>query len=960
MLEPIIQSKARLWLSSEDCSIKHLIAYMKQRGKLRQPQIEAIEIYLLLKIKGENKPLWQLFAEGFFSEGLELATLNINEASRNFLAANTAARALYEFAQQQGLYELEKLIISEPENLPYTEIIQAIFYHKNYPDYLMSLPMGAGKTYLMAAFIYLDLYFASSEPDNKAFAHNFLVLIPSGLKSSIVPSLKTIEHFEPNWVIAEPAASNLKKQLEFLLLDKTKAAPKSNKARNPNAQKVSQCLPHPFAKVFVVNAEKVILDRLELSSEQRIIESDDEEKDRYANELRTLIGKIPNLTLMIDEVHHAAKDDIKLRQVVNRWHAKGNITTVLGFSGTPYLTKPDKISLSEAVTLKFSQITNTVYYYPLTTAIRYFLKKPKVKIAGNLQRSEIIRRGIEDFQKHYHDTIYDDGTIAKLAIYCSNIAVLEEVVYPLLLEDLAINPAEILKYHRGNKLYPIASENEREFRTLDTPLSHKRYILLVQIGKEGWDCRSLTGVILSQKGDCPQNMVLQTSCRCLRQVSAHGKTETALIWLNEDNAKILNKQLEKEQKTNIDELNNLKEVSPDNMITRHARVDYLELPKLEFYQLQVNYQTISTVQTPQTAQKLAAIVPENYKAAALVQSSNLDNLSQGAIDIIQETGQQTISFGQWLFTLSKESLGTLTLQALSQHKTELRRIFQALSYEKAGQHYLNDLYDHYSIQRDIRLAFCIKRQLKTSTEVLPQSASLLIVDKLAAISPHDKLYPNAEDSQKILELDNSQPRQNTLQIPSDDDIIRAYETLRQSMSQQGLAAMIIPFEQFAKQYELSSTVKRKNHSFHYLPYDFKQSRFELNMLQHALNLKDIAEKGLEIYFNGERGLTEFVIHCVAKRGEFWHNIGKYTSDFLIIERRDQAIHRALIVETKGAGYSNDPVFLSKKRYVENEFLSQNNTKFGYARFDFLYLEDSADLPQNLSVLSEKIQAFFKD
>ena len=53
----------------------------------------------------------------------------------------------------------------------------------------------------------------------------------------------------------------------------------------------------------------------------------------------------------------------------------------------------------------------------------------------------------------------------------------------------------------------------------------------VQIGKEGWDCRSLTGVILSQQGDCPKNMVLQTSCRCLRQVE-RGKTEEAIIWLN--------------------------------------------------------------------------------------------------------------------------------------------------------------------------------------------------------------------------------------------------------------------------------------------------------------------------------------------------------------------------------------------------------------------------------------------
>ena len=56
--------------------------------------------------------------------------------------------------------------------------------------------MGAGKTYLMSVFIYLDLYFSLNEPNNKSFAHNFIILVPSGLKSSIMPSLKKIKDFD--------------------------------------------------------------------------------------------------------------------------------------------------------------------------------------------------------------------------------------------------------------------------------------------------------------------------------------------------------------------------------------------------------------------------------------------------------------------------------------------------------------------------------------------------------------------------------------------------------------------------------------------------------------------------------------------------------------------------------------------------------------------------------------------
>ena len=99
--------------------------------------------------------------------------------------------------------------------------------------------MGAGKTYLMAAFIYLDLYFAMNEPKNTAFAHNFIILAPSGLKSSVVPSLRTIQNFDPSWVLPEPSASAVRRQISFEVLDQEKTAKKSNKTKNPNVQKIA-------------------------------------------------------------------------------------------------------------------------------------------------------------------------------------------------------------------------------------------------------------------------------------------------------------------------------------------------------------------------------------------------------------------------------------------------------------------------------------------------------------------------------------------------------------------------------------------------------------------------------------------------------------------------------------------------------------------------------------------------
>lgn len=650
--------------------------------------------------------------------------------------------------------------------------------------------MGAGKTYLMAAFMYLDLYFAECEPDNKKFAHNFLVLIPSGLKSSIVPSLKTIANFDPSWVLPEPAATKLKQCLQLEVLDEAKSAKNSNKARNPNAQKVQACFPNPFGRVFVVNAEKVILDRIEINAYHQAFEKTDDEKSRFANELRHFIGEIPNLSILIDEVHHAATDEIKLRQVVNNWYNGGTITTVLGFSGTPYCQKADKIEIPDTAPIKLTQITNTVYYYPLLAAVANFLKKPRVKTGRDLNRFQIIQQGIEEFDVLYKNKVYSNGTLPKLAIYCSNIASLREEVLPFLIGELNINADEILEFHGGNKQYSLPKENELEFRSLNLPLSKKRYILLVQVGKEGWDCPSLTGVILSQKGDSPQNMVLQTACRCLRQVDKDSE-ETALIWLNQDNADTLNKQLKQEQNTSIEELNHAKRDSVIETVVRTSRMAHLKLPAIDFYQLEVTYQAIDEEQHANTKDKLHQLLTtlENYKTDGIITSRNLYNWDESTIKILNETGSQLASYSQWLFSISRAGFGMPTLQQLSEFDHELKQVFERVTYEENGQRFFNEFYDLFHIENSIRLSFSIKRELKTDSEIIPHSANLLLVEKLTAVAKNDKLYPNEADCKKIIEFDN----RNAAPEVDLNEIQHSYDIMKQTMEAQGLGHFVPPF-----------------------------------------------------------------------------------------------------------------------------------------------------------------------
>ena len=484
MFYRMITNARNRWLTSQDCTVKDLIGYIESTGQMRDAQVDAVKTYLFLKIGCDSKPLSSLFREGCFNT-LDLQTVELSTTTRIYLEGHPAAAALLEYAclkndaGEQVSQKMEQQIRKAPESIDYQRFFYDAFYGVSYTDYLFSLPMGAGKTYLMAAFIYLDLYFAMNEPQAPAFAHNFIIFAPSGLKSSVVPSLKTIQKFDPAWVIPEPSASAIKRMLSFEVLDQNKAANKSNKIKNPNVQKIAnhQPLSELFGLVAVTNAEKVILDRIQEKDGQiSWFDESNDDKDRQANELRNLIGKLPALSIFIDEVHHAVSNEIKLRAVVNHWTEGGTVNSVIGFSGTPYLEKAEKITVTDKLTVGTAEITNAVYYY------------------------RIIENGVREFLDTYKDTVYQDGTAAKLGIYCSTIPKLEEQVYPLvsrIIGEYGLPADCILKFHKGNKQYPQPADSQMQFDTLDKPISKIRIVLLVQIGKEGWDCRTLTGIILS-------------------------------------------------------------------------------------------------------------------------------------------------------------------------------------------------------------------------------------------------------------------------------------------------------------------------------------------------------------------------------------------------------------------------------------------------------------------------------
>ena len=994
MLYSQIKDKVKTWTQSSYCQVRRQLDYMRSCGYLRPVQIDAIETYLFLKIECDNRPLHEILSSGSLNT-LDPDALRVSQPVRDYLSSHPASLALLQFASQgiEGSRNvlapaLRAKLETEPQSIDASAVFRDLFYGVSYTDYLFSLPMGAGKTYLMAAFIYLDLAFALQEPDNSVFAKNFLILAPSGLKSSIIPSLRTIQAFNPAWIVAEPLASHLRRQLRFMVLDADSSASRSNRVHNPNVQKLASLQPFDdlVGLVAVTNAEKVILDRLpDDSSQLELFGHTEDEQAAAANELRATIAKIPALSVFIDEAHHTparnqnatqskeASAEVKLRRVVSQWAASHSVRTVLGFSGTPFLSSPERIEVAPGLEIKTSEIANTVHYFPLVNGIGSFLKKPVVQIVRDAPASlDIVERGINEFFTRFRNKRYASGACAKLAIYCGSISRLETQILPLatrLCEENGIDPVTgILRYHRGDRDFPAPEGAELAFATLDTPHSPVRLILLVQIGKEGWDCRSLAGVVLSQEGDCPMNMVLQTSCRCLREVE-HGVPEEAIIVLNESNGRQLIEQLKRQQHATLDEFQH-GTAAPVN-IERFDRTKVLRLPDLPFFQLSIFYGAEIKEDDEPPAKRLKALQRDlsRYRKSAEVTTGSFDDIYAG--NLLREKADSRYGlirgdipsrpYRGWLDLLRKESFGFWTPPASGSCEDKLLRdIHKEISFSDAsGAVFLSPEYDQSAIRACVVTAFWPRRRLSVREETVPETARLLVVEKL--YSPVEvpsgevtAFVPDQNECHRIVEADSADADSSSA---SSDRIAILERKLAEAEAEHDAELATI----FRKRLALAKSGQgAKDRSYHYLPYR-TDSAFERRFLEEALHRAELAERNLEVYYNGDSSLTEFRIHCYrrlpASQGG-WTSVGLYTPDFLILHRdkKSNAIDACLVIETKGRLYANDPAFQERKTFASGEFLRINDSQPGHPRFQYLCLEEAANWQHQFL---DAVKAFFK-
>lgn len=507
---------------------------------LRRPQFEALEMYIFLKEFGDNRHLAQLFKDWSDEK-------NGFEGRGRFSIGASG---------QLGLFE-------EQSAASHKDVFKVLSGFKQiYPNYIYALTMGLGKTILMATCIFYEFLLANKHPKDLKFCHNALVFAPD---KTVLQSLKEIQTFNKALVVPPEYVNWLDTHLQFHFLDDTGLS--------------LNVIDQSRFNIIISNTQKIILkkqhkektagDRLFSSEEptykaKSITEGFDDlydlegtienEADLLQNQRFAKLTRLEQLGIYIDEAHHAfgtklaadmglKKAATSLRLTVNELAAnlKESGTKVVGcynYTGTPYVGN--------------RLLPEVVYAYGLKEAIgNQYLKKVEIDDFSNTRDKDFLRAVVRDFWKKHNGKTYE-GMAPKMAFFCGTIEELNEKVRPTLEAVLVEEgiPTDTILVNVGD---PKLTSNDdlREFLMLDTPASKKQFILLVNKGKEGWNCRSLFGVALHRK---PKStvFVLQATMRCLRAITT--TQQTGSVYLSTENLKILEDELESNFRLTVEEV----------------------------------------------------------------------------------------------------------------------------------------------------------------------------------------------------------------------------------------------------------------------------------------------------------------------------------------------------------------------------------------------------------------------
>ena len=306
---------------------------------------------------------------------------------------------------------------------------------------------------------------------------------------------------------------------------------------------------------------------------------DDDEDDAWDdstlmdNQRFKKLCRLPQLGVYVDEAHHLFGADLErqirssganktsLRDTINLLAENTSIVACYNYTGTPYV--------------KNQLLPEVVYAYGLRESIwNGFLKDADPLGFENVKSDEFLKAVVTTFWERYGGKTYE-GLNPKLAIYAAGVEEAATEVKPALeriLANLGIPTSKIL-LNVGDAKY-TKNDDIRDFNNLDVPGTEgnkKQFIILVEKGKEGWNCRSLFAVALFRS---PKSkiFVLQATMRCLRAIT--DERLTATVFLSKENYDTLDDELHKNFNMEIKDIKN-----PSNADRHKYQVRVLPPPR---------------------------------------------------------------------------------------------------------------------------------------------------------------------------------------------------------------------------------------------------------------------------------------------------------------------------------------------------------------------------------------------
>lgn len=647
---------------------------------LRQPQFEALETYIFLKEFLGNAKVEEIFQHWFEKQGRFA-----DRAEGGVVSGN---------AGQVGLFDK----ITQDQ-------YQAVFssMRKNsriYPNYIFALTMGTGKTILMATCIFYEFLLANKFPKDDRYCQNALVFAPD---KTVLYSLKEIESFDLTRVVPPEYVNFLTTHLRFHYLEETGTSLDTlDRSRFniivSNTQKIILKRQHKTKnatqKLFgittdVLGSSGIYADAADLYD----FDEPEDDSDLTTNQRFEKLRRLEQLGIYVDEAHHSfgkalAKDmgigaketDTSLRTTIDKLAAslKATGTKVVAcynYTGTPYVGR--------------EVLPEVVYAYGLKDAIeKGFLKKVEIHGYQNSRTDEFIDISIESFLTQTKG-LRPEGMLPKIAFFASTIEELTEELRPALEKALlkhSIPTSRILVNVGNDKL--TTNDDIREFNRLDTIDSEKQFILLVNKGREGWNCRSLFAVGLFRE---PKSkiFVLQASMRCLRAV---GQAQyTGHVYLSEANRTILNDELTQNFRITVDDL----QKTANNKERVEVRVNE---PPVIITLMRVRKQYEMRPKALQKGQSLGLDPNDNESWGELVEKYRLIEVKQNGLELKDALRGQTSQTYDLTERREKRKFSELTFVAeisryLNKSPLEIESIIEST---KEGMGLLIDITNQYN------------------------------------------------------------------------------------------------------------------------------------------------------------------------------------------------------------------------------------------------------------------------